>query len=121
MIYVIFHFTSSKIITLRFFSVLLCPISFICPDLSFKIYDAFGLFLPKFSTLQFSQFSLIPDWLVHSVTATRFFCILLKSTSLLMTDNSFESLAKSFISHKAVSGRSLMYTTKIRWSKTEPC
>ena len=115
-----FHFKSLAIITTKSLSVLLWPISFICSDMSPKIYEAFGLFLPKCSTVHSSRFSLKLHWLVHSVTATRALCIFLTSTSLFMTYSSFESSAKSFISHKEVSGRSLMYTPKKSGQRTEP-
>ena len=79
------------------------------------------MFLLKCSTLHFSKLSLIPHCLVHSVTATLFLCIFLTSTSLFMSDSSFESSAKSFLSHSQVSGRSLMYTTKKSGPRTVPC
>ena len=56
---------------------------------------SYHLISPKYNTLNFSKLSLILHWLVHSVTATRSFCILL--TLLNIT---------------AVSSRWLMYTTK---------
>ena len=77
--------------------------------------------LAALSIIHFSKLSLVFHWFVHSVAATRYFCILLTYTSLLMTDNNFESSAKSFISHKVVSGRSLMYTKKKSSPSTELC
>ena len=89
-----------------------CVFSILSSDLSPKNYDSFGLFLPKCKTLHFSKFSLILQALVYSVTATRSFCILLTSTSLRITDSSFELSENSFFSHKAVTGKSFMYTAK---------